>query len=131
MGGWVTGHCGLDGLSDALGGGLQFAVVDMGVSQRHSGVGVPEHPRDGGQGNALGDRLARDGVPEVVQADVFEPGFLPRPPPEAERVRERFVGISRRRETLKGLRRAAGGRGWPARFCSARPVAARSWCPRG
>ena len=40
-------HCGLDGLSDALGGGLQVAVADMSVAQGHHGVGVPEHPRDG------------------------------------------------------------------------------------
>ena len=81
-------HCGLDGLSDALDGGLQVAVADMGVSQGHPGVGVSEHARDGGQGNAPGDGLAGDGVPEIVQADVVETGFLPRPAPEVQYVSE-------------------------------------------
>ena len=77
-------HCGLDDPSDALGCGLQVAVADMGVSQGHHGVGVPEHPRDGGQGNAPGDGLAGNGMPEIVQADVVETGFLPRPSPETQ-----------------------------------------------
>ena len=77
-------HCGLDGLSDAFGGGLQVAVADMGVSQGHPGIGVPEHARDGGQGNAPGDGLAGDGMPEIVQADVVETGFLPRAMPETQ-----------------------------------------------
>ena len=55
-------HCGLDGLSGALGGGLKVAVIHMGVSQSHLRIGVSEHPRDGGQGNAPGDSLAGDGV---------------------------------------------------------------------
>ena len=70
-------HCGLYDLSDALGGGLQVAVSDMGVAQGHHGVGVSEHPRDGGQGNAPGDGLAGDRMPEIVQADVVEAGLRP------------------------------------------------------
>ena len=53
-----------------------------------TGVGVPEHPRDGGQGNAPGDGLAGNGMPEIVQADIVETGFLPRPGPEVQRVSE-------------------------------------------
>ena len=68
---------------------------------------------------------------EIVQADVVEPGFLPRPAPEAQRVRKRFVRMPRGRGTRKGLRHVADGRGWPARPGSARPFAVRSWNPRG
>ena len=100
--GWRIGgfHCGLDSLSDALGGGLQVAVADMGVSQGHPGVGVPEHPRDGGQGNAPGDGLAGHGMPEIVQADVVETGFLPCPAPEVQCVRKGLVWMPRGRETV-------------------------------
>ena len=63
---------------------MEVAVADMGVSQGHRGVGVPEHARDGRQRNASGDGLAGNGMPEIVQADVVESGFLPRPGPEAQ-----------------------------------------------
>ena len=73
----------------------------MGVSQSHLGVGVPEHPRDGGQGNAPGDGLAGDGVSEIVQANIVEPGFLPRAMPEVQCVRKRFIRMHRRREHVR------------------------------
>ena len=73
----------------------------MSVSQGHPGVGVPEHPRDGGQGNAPGHGLAGNGMPEIVQADVVETGFLPRPMPQVQCVRKRFVRIPRGREHVR------------------------------
>ena len=103
---------GLDGLADALDGVLQVAVGDMGVPQGHPGVGVSEHPRDGGKGNAPRDRLAGDGVSEIVQADVIEPSLLPSAMPEVQRVRKRFVRMHRRRKHVRACcTRLAGENG--------------------
>ena len=40
----MVSHHGSDGLSDALGGGLDFPITEMSVTQRHADVGVTEHP---------------------------------------------------------------------------------------
>ena len=104
-----------DGLSDALGSGLQVAVADMGISQGHPGVGVPEHASDGGQGNAPGYGLAGDGMPEIVQADVVEPGFLSRPGPETQGVRERLVRVSGRWKHVWACGARLAGVAWSPR----------------
>ena len=52
-------------------------------------------------GERPGDGLAGNGMPEIVQADVVETGFLPCPAPEVQCVRKRFVRMPRGREHVK------------------------------
>ena len=91
-------HGSLDRLPDPLRSGFHVPVADMGVAQRRFRVGVPEHPCDRRQRDAPGHRLTCDRVSQVVQADVLDPGFLPRPVPEPQSVATRLRRVFGRRE---------------------------------
>ena len=64
---------------DPLGGGLDLAVPDMSVSERHDRLRMTEHPGNGGQRNALRHGLARPGVSthkKILQSKISDAGSL-------------------------------------------------------
>ena len=59
---------------DPLGRGLGIPVGDMCVAHGHRYAAVAEQLRDHRQRHAVQDRLAREGMAQVVQADILQPG---------------------------------------------------------
>ena len=92
----ATSHGRVDYLSDAFGCGLNVAVADMRITQRHRRVGVTEHFRHRRQRNAPRHRLARYRMPQIVKPDILDAGVLPRPAPETQVAGSRPCGIVRR-----------------------------------
>ena len=84
------GHRVDDNRPDALGGGFNLVIADMGVSERHSRLRVPEHPGDGGQRYALRHGLTRYRVPQVMETNILDPGLPPRPAPGAKSAGQRL-----------------------------------------
>ena len=88
----------VDGLADPFGCGLDFAIREMGVAQRHAHVAVAEQPRDHRHWHPVHHRVARKRVTQIVQATVFDVGFPPDPVPEREVVAARAGRVERRRK---------------------------------
>ena len=55
-----------NGLSDPLGGGLDVAVPEMSVAERHADVGMAEEPRDHWHRHSIHHRVAGVGVSEFA-----------------------------------------------------------------
>ena len=53
---------------------LDIPIGDMRVAQGHPHVPVAEQPRDDRQRDALHDRVAGEGMAQIVEARVFQPG---------------------------------------------------------
>ena len=68
--------------ADALGGGLDVPVADMGVAQRHLHLGVAEQTGHHRQRNAPHRRLAGKPVPQIVRPDIDQTRFRAHVPPE-------------------------------------------------
>ena len=83
---------------DALGGGFGFAVSRMGVAEGHPGAGVTEQPGDHRNRRPEPHRVAREGVPQIVQAHILDPGFPPDLPPERKLERTPLLRVEARRE---------------------------------
>lgn len=94
----VQTHKRANGLPDALGGGLDFAVPEMGVAQGHAYVGMPKEARDHRHGHAVHDRVARMRMTQVVQADILDAGFPADAVPEREVETAGPGGVERRRK---------------------------------
>lgn len=73
-----------DGPPDPFRHGLDLAVPEMVVAQRHADVGIAEQAGDDGDGNAVHRRVAGMRMVEIVKPDVLDHVLLADPVPEPE-----------------------------------------------
>ena len=73
---------------------------DMRVAKRHRDVAMTEQPCDDRDRNALQHGLAREGVTQVVEPHVPESGLATHAVPQAEALRARSCGSTRRRKDV-------------------------------
>ena len=85
-----------------FGSRFHLSVRDMRVSKRH--VPVAEQARYHRQRNALHDRMAGEDMPQIVQANVFQTGPLPRFVPKREAFVRGSRRVRRRRKDIRALR---------------------------
>ena len=85
----------MDGGSDPLCGRFDIRIAHMRVTQGHGRIAVPEQPGDDGNRHPLQYRLAGEGVPAVMEADILETGASAHAVPEMEFARSRPARLDR------------------------------------
>jgi len=83
---------------DTFGGLLNIAVREMGVAQRHAGVGMTEQAGDHRHWHAVHHRVAGMGMTEIVETNILDTGFPSDPIPEPQLNAARAGGVERRRK---------------------------------
>ena len=99
-------HCVGDESAYSLSRNLSIAIADMGIAQRHGGIGMSQHSCDRRKCYSTCHSLTRDRMPEIVKTHVSDFSLPPRPVPQFEGFRNRSCGIATRREDVS----AAGTR---------------------
>ena len=87
-----------DRLTDSLGRRLDLGIADMSVAKRHARMSVSQQTRHRRQRNPLHDGVSRDGVSQIVQANVRDARFAPHRVPECEAIAPGIAGVGERRK---------------------------------
>ena len=80
--------------SDDFGGLRERIIEEMGVARGRLPLGMTEHCADGREGLTVGNQQAREGVAQVVQANVVELRFLADSAPGLLHVSQHTPGLS-------------------------------------